>query len=222
MSKPLLRKQERPAAGFLLLGLILSAAYLVMCHVYGRTPEMRLCRCIFKGFINLCWLAAAFIASRRSPDRLNRKILLALVFYSIGDVLAPANFLVGGAAFAVGHLVITGGYLRQYGMSRRQWGVLAAVSAGMIAILTLSLGADWRLPFFALYLIVLVTMDVAAFPCRYYFVTVNVFLLSDVLAYIRKLFFNWDWFHDVTLMVYYAAILLYCFSFRVLNQENDE
>lgn len=222
MSKPLLRKQERPAAGFLLLGLILSAAYLVMCHVYGRTPEMRLCRCIFKGFINLCWLAAAFIGSRRSPDRLNRKILLALVFYSIGDVLAPANFLVGGAAFAVGHLVITGGYLRQYGMSRRQWGVLAAVSAGMIAILTLSLGADWRLPFFALYLIVLVTMDVAAFPCRYYFVTVNVFLLSDVLAYIRKLFFNWDWFHDVTLMVYYAAILLYCFSFRVLNQENDE
>ena len=53
MSKPLLRKQERPAAGFLLLGLILSAAYLEMCNVYGRPPEMRLCRCIFKWFINV-------------------------------------------------------------------------------------------------------------------------------------------------------------------------
>ena len=142
--------------------------------------------------------------------------------YSLGDVLAPANFLVGGVAFAAGHLVITSGYLRQYGMSRRQGAVLAAVSAGMIAVLALSLGADWRLPFFALYLVVLVTMDVAAFPCRYYFVTVNVFLLSDVLAYIRKLFFNWDWFHDVTLTVYYAAILLYCVSFWVLDRENAE
>ena len=220
MSKPLLRKQERPAVGFLLLVFVLCVAYLVMCHVFGRTPEMRLYRCIFKGFINLCWLAAAFIGSRRRQGGLNRNILLALVLYSLGDVLAPANFLVGGVAFAAGHLVITSGYLRQYGMSRRQRGVLAAVSAGMIAVLALSLGADWRLPFFALYLVVLVTMDVAAFPCRYYFVTVNVFLLSDVLAYIRKLFFNWDWFHDVTLTVYYAAILLYCVSFWVLNREN--
>lgn len=213
MTKAGFCKKNRLAVLFLLFGIVLCAAYLWMCHVFGRTPAMRLRRCVFKFFINLCWLSIALIGSRDMQGEMKRKILLTLGCYMLGDVLAPANFLVGGVAFCAGHLIITSGYIRQYGVSRGQSKVFLAVCASMIALLAVSLGLDWRLPLFALYIIVLSAMDVTSFRNRYYFVTVNVFLLSDILAYFRKIFFNWDWFHDVTLLLYYVAILLYCFSF---------
>ena len=153
-----LRKENPLAFVCLLLGVVLCIAYLWMCHVYGRTPEMKLPRCIFKVFIDLCWMGIACIGSRRAQGEMKKKTLLALGWYMLGDVLAPANFLIGGVAYGVGHLVITSGYIRQYGIGRRQLGALAAVSAVMIALLAATLGADWRVPFIAVYIIVLVSM----------------------------------------------------------------
>ena len=222
MTRAALRRGNRLAAVFLLLGIALCIAYLWMCHVYGRTPEMKLRRCIFKVFIDLCWMGIACIGSRRVQGEMKKKTLLALGWYMLGDVLAPANFLIGGVAYGVGHLVITSAYIRQYGISRRQLGALAAVSAVMIALLAATLGADWRVPFIAVYVIVLVSMFVSSFGNRYYFVTVNIFLLADVLGYFRKMFLNENWFHDITLLMYYASILLYCFSFWKLAKEQKK
>ena len=147
---------------------------------------------------------------------------MALAWYMLGDVLAPANFMVGGVAFGVGNLFITSGYIRQYGISRRQLGVLAIVSAVMVTVLAVTLGADWKVPIIAVYIIILALMYVSSFGNRYYFATVTVFLLSDVLAYFRKMFFNTDLFHDATLLIYYAAILMYCFSFWVQAREQNK
>ena len=65
-------------------------------------------------------------------------------------------------------------------------------------------------------------MYVSSFGNRYYFVTVNIFLLADVLGYFRKMFLNENWFHDITLLMYYASILLYCFSFWKLAKEQKK
>lgn len=222
MTKAILRRENRLAAVFLLLGILLCIGYLWMCHVYGRTAEMKLTRCIFKVFINLCWMGIAFIGSRRVQGEMKKKTLMALAWYMLGDVLAPANFMVGGVAFGVGNLFITSGYIRQYGISRRQLGVLAIVSAVMVTVLAVTLGADWKVPIIAVYIIILALMYVSSFGNRYYFATVTVFLLSDVLAYFRKMFFNTDLFHDATLLIYYAAILMYCFSFWVQAREQNK
>lgn len=222
MKKAVIRKENRLVFVFLLLGIALCIAYLWMCHTYGRVPEMKLRRCTFKVFIDLCWLGIAYIGSRRVQGEMKKKALLTLVWYALGDVLAPANFLVGGVAYGIGHLVITSAYIRQYGMSGRQLGVLAVSGIGMIALLAMTLGADWRVPFIAVYILILVSMYVASFGNRYYFLTVTVFLLADVLAYFRKMFFNEDWFHDVTLLTYYASILLYCFSFWKVTKVQKE
>ena len=98
-------------------------------------------------------------------------------------------------------------------MSRRQLGCLAAISAVLITILIASLGFDWKIPFISIYIIILATLYVSSFGDKYYFLTVNIFLLSDVIAYVRKMFFNYNWLYDITLSVYYLAIFLYCFSF---------
>ena len=84
------------------------------------------------------------------------------------------------------------------------------------------LGADWRIPFIAVYIIVLVLMLISSFGNRYYFVTATIFLLSDVLGYFRKMFLNENWFHDITLSVYYASILMYCFSFWIVEREQKK
>ena len=47
MTKVRFCKKNRLAVFFLLLGIVLCAAYLWMCHVFGRTPEMRLRRWVF-------------------------------------------------------------------------------------------------------------------------------------------------------------------------------
>ncbi len=222
MVRASLCKEKRLTAVFLLVGIILCMAYLWMCHVYGRVPEMKLRRCIFKVFINLCWMGIACIGSRSVQGEMKKRTLVALAWYMLGDVLAPANFLVGGVAYGVGHLVITSGYIRQYGMNRRQLGALATVSTVLIALLAVTLGADWRVPFIAVYIIVLVLMHISSFGNRYYFVTVTIFVLADVLGYFRKMFLNENWFHDITLLVYYASILMYCFSFRMVAREQKK
>lgn len=206
-------KDNKRAIILFLLGIILCIPYLLMCHRFGRTPEMKSFRCLFKIPINLCWMGVACIGSKRMQGDLKKKILMALTFYMIGDILAPAHYLVGGVAFGIGHLFIISGYIRQYGMSRRQLGCLAAISAVLITILIASLGFDWKIPFISIYIIILATLYVSSFGDKYYFLTVNIFLLSDVIAYVRKMFFNYNWLYDITLSVYYLAIFLYCFSF---------
>lgn len=218
-------KETQMAIALALLGLVLCVVYLWMCHVYGRVPEMKLRRAIFKLWINLCWLGIAYFGCCRMQGplskKLSKKIYLALVCYMIGDVLAPVQFLVGGIAYAAGHLVITSGFISQYGFNRRQLAVVVLVSAAMIASLYVTLGNDWRVPLIAMYIVVLVIMYIASFGSQYFFVTITIFLLSDVLGYVRKMFFNENWFYDITLLIYYAAILLYCFSFWQCKREQD-
>lgn len=214
-------KETKMAIALALLGLVLCVVYLWMCHVYGRVPEMKPRRAMFKFWIDLCWLGIAYLGCRRVQGPLSPKIYLALVCYMIGDVLAPVQFLVGGIAYAAGHLVITRGFIRQYGFNRRQMAAAVLVSAAMIASLYVTLGNDWRVPLIAMYIVLLVIMYIASFENRYFFVTVTIFLLSDVLSYFRKMFFNENWFYDITLLTYYAAILMYCFSFWQYEREQD-
>lgn len=208
------------ALSFLVTGAVMTALYLIICHCMGRTPSMKPWRCALKVPINLCWLLTAWILGKPFKERSERKIFLALVFYALGDIIAPASYLVGGGAYGIGHLFAIDGYIRSYGMSGKQLLSLAGISAVFIIILISSLGFDWRIPLIAVYIIILATLLVSSSGDKYYFLTVGIFLFSDVIAYVRKMFFNHDWIYDITLSVYYAAIIMYCLSFRRKKTES--
>ena len=87
-------------------GILLCFLYLLMCHIAGRTLETKIYRCFFKILINACWICAAYINSRGCHGQLKKHILISLIFYSIGDILAPANYLIGGISYFIGHMPV--------------------------------------------------------------------------------------------------------------------
>ncbi len=203
-------EKDRKALALLISGAVLTVLYLAICHILGRAPEMKPWRCLVKVPINACWLAIAWVYGFKSDKR----IFLALIFYALGDIIAPANYLAGGAFFGIGHIFAIDRYIRKYGMSKRQLLCFAGISAFLITTLVLTLGFDWRVPLIAVYIMILAALPVSSFGNRYFFITVCIFLFSDVIAYVRKMFFNVNWLYDITLPVYYAAIVMYSFSFR--------
>ena len=213
-----INRLDRRTSILLTTGIILCFFYLLMCHITGRTPETKIYRCFFKFCINACWICIAYINSREGHGQLKKKILISLVFYSIGDILAPANYLIGGIGYFIGHIFITFGYIKQYGMSKKQILFSAIASTTLIIILILTLGFEIRVPFIAIYILLLTTLFVSSFGNKYFFSIVTIFLLSDVLAYVRKMFFNYNWLYDITLSLYYIAIIMYCLSFSIIEE----
>ena len=124
-------EKDRKALALLISGAVLTVLYLAICHILGRAPEMKPWRCLVKVPINACWLAIAWVYGFKSDKR----IFLALIFYALGDIIAPANYLAGGAFFGIGHIFAIDRYIRKYGMSKRQLLCFAGISAFLITTL---------------------------------------------------------------------------------------
>jgi uncharacterized membrane protein YhhN len=178
--------RSKAGARLILAAAIIAGVSYLAADRFKLSPEVSL---VWKGAgVSLLALYAA--VSARTPD--GWLITAVMAAGAAGDVLlSAAGFVVGGAAFLVGHLIAIVLYQRnrRAGLGWPAWLAAAALVAGTIAAAYLLPAARSGAPGVALYAAGLSCMAASAWLSRFPRTLVGagalMFLVSDLLIFAR-------------------------------------
>lgn len=213
------------AIGVILLSIsiVANVGLNAMCLDQGRGAWNLADRLEYKLVIDAALMGIAVLGWRSNRSRPNTWLLAALLLYAVGDLLAPVALVPwSGLAYATGHVILIIVVLKLCGLHRWQVVLFAAVVASTLVFFVVCVGDKVDQP--AAYLAYAMAVEMKFAICmgyRPYRPDATVFLLSDVVGFIRKALFNIEPFHVVALVIYYAAILLYalCMFYRTSKAE---
>ena len=198
---------------FLLLGLLSFAVYLTLFYHLGKSkPLVLACN---KLVTNAGFIGFALMGTMENRSLRNRKLIEALIFYAVGDIIAIYSVPVGGVFYLTGHFVLIRSLYITTLIQRKNviWYIILA-TAGTLALLFMFRNDLGSVPIYAIYGLILNAKLALAISNPLYLVASIIFTLSDALGVYRVINYGDSFFglYIITIGTYYTGIVLYALT----------
>ena len=197
----------------LILGALSFVVYLTLFHQFGKSKPLLLA--LNKLVTNAGFIGFALMGTMENRSLRNAKLIEALIFYAVGDIIAIFSVPVGGIFYLTGHLVLIRSLYITTLIQRKNviWYIILAVS-GTLLLLYMFRNNLGSAPIYVIYGLILNSKLALAISNPIYLVASIVFTLSDILGVYRVINYGDSFFglYIITIGTYYAGIVLYAFS----------
>ena len=198
---------------FLVLGILSFAVYAAVFKYFGEGAL--LFRAISKVVTNVCFIVFAVEGAMVNKSLRNRRMILVLTLYAIGDVLAIFTLISTGITYLIGHLLLIYSLYVTVLITKKNisWfiGIIGLSFLIIIALFKWNLNASY---IYLAYAFILASKIALTISSPTYLIASIVFSLSDIVGLLRTVFFGSSVyiFNMLTLVVYYVGIILYAFT----------